>query len=90
MSPRGGAAPGASAIASEAGWAIGLAFIRPERPKDDAPAVPPTREPRTDPSWLPSARTVIVSFLAGVALTLLGGMQVREMRRRREHAAAKG
>lgn len=94
VSPRGGAAPGSFPIASEAGWALGLAFVRVQRPRDEDVSPPPpapTRPPATD-AWLPpSGRLVVVSFLAGVALTLLAGMQVREMgRRRRENAAARG
>jgi hypothetical protein len=94
VSPRGGAAPGSSPALNEIGWAVGLGFIRtPQKAMDraeDVSPVPSRDTPRVDNAWLPSLRHVIVSFLAGVALTLLAGMQVREMRRRREGAAAKG
>lgn len=92
VSPRGGAAPGSSGIANEiandAGLFVGMSFIpRAPAPKE---AVPPPPKPARDTAGLPSVQHVVVSFLAGVALTLLGGMQVREMRRRREGAAVKG
>jgi hypothetical protein len=96
VSPRGGTAPGASGIANEiangATLALGTALTpKPEKPKDEEPMPPaPAAKARTDSAQLPSLTHVVVSFLAGVAITLLAGMQVREMRRRREHAPAKG
>lgn len=91
VSPRGGAAPGSSPAFNEAGWAVGLGFIRsPEKAQGRADDVPPAPAARPENAWLPSVRHVVVSFLAGIALTLLAGMQVREMRRRREGSPAKG
>jgi hypothetical protein len=93
VSPRGGTAPGASGIANEIGnGVVGIALTRkPEKPKDEeSPPPEPARKGRTDGAQLPSLTHVAVSFFAGVAITLLAGMQVREMRRRREHAGVKG
>jgi tetratricopeptide (TPR) repeat protein len=45
-------------------------------PSDKAPA-----------SWLPDPRAIAVGFVAGVVVTVLAGLQLREIRRRREQRA---
>jgi hypothetical protein len=42
---------------------------------------------KTDSSWLPDPRALGVGFAAGVLVTLLAGLQLREIRRRRESGA---
>jgi hypothetical protein len=94
VSPRGGGAPGASPFVNEAGYAFGLSYMRPPKGARAAPAEAiaapgsSTSQTTNKQPWVPELRHVIVSFLAGVALTVLGGMQWREMKRRREGAAA--
>lgn len=90
ITPRGSGAPGAPAIANlEAAYSfahIQQPAPRPES-KDNETSRPAESSSATPPA-LPSTQHVIVSFLAGVVLTLLAGMQIREMRRRREGVAA--
>jgi hypothetical protein len=90
LAPRGATAPGALPIANEAGWAVTLGMMRqPPRPTEDKGSTtkpPPAPTPAPAP-WMPDVRHVVVSFLAGVAITLLVAMQVRELRRRRQTPA---
>jgi len=49
---------------------------------DSPTAAPAAEKPATN--WLPDLRPVAVGFAAGVLVTLLAGLQLREIRRRRE------
>jgi hypothetical protein len=85
------AAPGAVPIGNEVvNWGITSGMMRTHRPEEPpAPKGPTTPTTATDtPKWMPDVRHVVVSFLAGVAITLLASMQLREMRRRRQATAA--
>jgi hypothetical protein len=92
--PRGATLePGAGALLTEAAWA-GRALLE-KRPA--TPSVARNSERRSDgPApvakgtnpWLPDVRHVVVSFLAGVLITILGVFQVREIRRKQHNAAA--
>jgi hypothetical protein len=98
VSPRGAVAPGESAAANEIGFAAALHLRevqleelrrRKQQASEDSATTPTASKGETKTPWLPDLRHVIVSFVAGVVLTLLAGMQVREIRRRREADAAK-
>lgn len=86
-----GLAPGAASVAGEVGWVWHAHLVnranRPssQPPPDDAPLTNETGPPPAGPSsavWMPDPKHVLVSFLAGVVITLLGTMQYRELRRR--------
>jgi hypothetical protein len=51
-----------------------------------APVAPATSD-KSPASWLPDPRAVAVGFAAGVIVTVLAGLQLREIRRRREQRA---
>jgi tetratricopeptide (TPR) repeat protein len=88
--PRGQfAAAGVGPLAQEMGWAA--VFIQAGEDRDGVPPPPPstlaatTTPPRGD--WLPDWRTIAVSFVAGVLVAWLVGLQWREWGRRRKTTA---
>jgi tetratricopeptide (TPR) repeat protein len=54
----------------------------------DPPAAPSANDKATT-SWIPDLRAVAVGFAAGVVVSLLAGLQLREFRRRREMRAGR-
>jgi tetratricopeptide (TPR) repeat protein len=69
-------------------WRI---LLKDPRSKEDPTNIdPPTATPAADKSatnWLPDLRAIAVGFVAGVVVTLLAGLQLREIHRRREMRA---
>lgn len=88
----GGLAPGAAGMMVEVGWLCHAYELRRrfsgQRSNDQAEPTneePPTTEPaQPQPvvTWMTDPKHILVSFLAGVVITLLGTMQYRELRRR--------
>src|SRR5262249_12018824 len=88
MLPRGvGLAPGADALLQEAGWCGVVRAFEARRNEDpltrgregggtDQEAKPPPAQE----FWKPDVRHLVVSFLAGVAVTMLVVRQVRAKR----------
>jgi hypothetical protein len=72
-------------IVDEAAKAQGEASLE-EPVKSDPAATSPTSE-RAPSSWLADPRALGVGFAAGVLVTLLAALQLREIRRRRESRA---
>lgn len=91
--PRGATLPpGAASVALESGPAAFQEGLRQVAKKETVPQLPSkgsasAPEPQESKLWLPDLRHIIVSFVAGVLVTLLGTMQVREIRRRHQSAA---
>jgi tetratricopeptide (TPR) repeat protein len=82
---------GVGALAAESAWAArAILDKRPSRPA--APAAraerPAEATAKAAKGWLPEARSVLVSFAAGVLVTIFCILQVREMRRRHQGDAA--
>jgi hypothetical protein len=57
-----------------------------DAPNPGSPPVSPSPSPANS-GWFPDLRAVAVGFAAGVVVTLLAGLQLREIRRRREMRA---
>jgi hypothetical protein len=92
MLPRGvGLAPGADALLQEAGWCGVVRFFDAQRNSDQSsnggPPPPPPPPPPAQEFWKPDVRHLVVSFLAGVAVTMLLVLQVRANRVRGKSAA---
>jgi tetratricopeptide (TPR) repeat protein len=89
--PRGMlATPGVGGAAEECGLATALhSAVNDSIPTTPAePPRPPTAQPATSARpWLPDWQTVVVGFVAGLIVAVLGGLQWMEWRRRRALAA---
>lgn len=90
VAPRTGTLePGVGTLTNEIAYAAVLAWLAKIEETANAKAAAVSAAPPATPraSWLPDVQHVLVSFLAGVVVALLGAMQFREMRRRHPGAA---
>lgn len=85
--PRGAMmVPGVGAVANEVGWITRVqAMSQVPRPPEIEDSNPPDSNgatPAPVSPWMPDVKHIVVSFLAGVVVTLLGALQFRELRRK--------